>query len=34
VNFDKEDRLAEEKALLNNFPQAYIPNRCNEGLAR
>ena len=34
VNFDKEDRLAEEKALLNNFPQAYIPNGCNEGLAR
>ncbi len=34
VNFDKEDRFAEEKDLLNNFPQAYIPDGCNEGQAR
>jgi len=34
VNFDKEDRLAEEKDLLNNFPQAYFPDGCNEGQAR
>lgn len=34
VNFDKEDRLAEEKDLLSNFPQAYIPDGCNEGPAR
>lgn len=30
VSFDKEDRLAEEKDLLNNFPQAYVPDGCNE----
>ena len=29
VNFDKEDRLAEEKDLLDNFPQAFVPNGCN-----
>jgi hypothetical protein len=34
VNFDKEDRFAEEKDLLDNFPQAYIPDGCNEGPAR
>jgi hypothetical protein len=34
VNFDKEDRFAEEKDLLNNFPQAYIPDGCNRGQAR
>jgi hypothetical protein len=30
VSFDKEDRLAEEKDLLNDFPQAYVPDGCNE----
>jgi hypothetical protein len=30
VNFKKENRLAEEKDLLENFPQAYIPEGCNE----
>jgi hypothetical protein len=34
VNFDKDDRLAEEKDLLNNFPQAYIPDGCNKRPAR
>jgi hypothetical protein len=34
VNFDKDDRLAEEKDLLSNFPQAYIPDGCNEGPER
>jgi len=34
VNFDKENRLAEEKDLLDNFPQAVIPDGCNEGPAR
>jgi hypothetical protein len=34
VNFDKEDRLAEEKDLLSNFPQAYGPDGCNEEAAR
>ena len=34
VNFAKEDRLAEEKDLLDNFPQAYIPDGCNERQAR
>jgi hypothetical protein len=34
VNFKKEDRLAEEKDLLDNFPQAYIPDGCNETQAR
>jgi hypothetical protein len=33
VNFDKDDRLAEEKDLLNNFPQAYAPEGCNKGPA-
>jgi hypothetical protein len=30
VNFKKEDRLAEVKDLLDNFPQAYLPDGCNE----
>ncbi len=30
VNFDKENRLAEERDLLANFPQAYIPDGCNK----
>ena len=30
VNFDKDDRLAEEDDLLNNFPQARSPEGCNE----
>jgi hypothetical protein len=34
VNYDKEDRFAEEKDLLDNYPQAYIPDGCNEGQAR
>jgi hypothetical protein len=34
VNFDKDDRLGEEEDLLNNFPQAYIPDGCNERPAR
>jgi len=34
ANFDKEDRVAEEKDLLSNFPQAYIPDGCNEEPAR
>jgi hypothetical protein len=34
VNFDKDDRLAEEKDLLNNYPQAYIPDGCNKGPVR
>lgn len=31
VNADRDDRLAEEKDLLDNFPQAYIPDGCNKG---
>lgn len=31
VNSKKEDRLAEQKDLLDNFPQAYSPDGCNEG---
>ncbi|MGB8277721.1 MAG: hypothetical protein WCF20_07305 [Methylovirgula sp.] len=27
---DREDRLAEENDLLENFPQAYQPDGCNE----
>jgi hypothetical protein len=34
VNFDKNDRRAEEKDLLNNFRQAYSPDGFNEELAR
>ncbi len=30
ANFDKEGRLAEERDLLNNFPQARIPDGCNK----
>ena len=30
VNFDKEDRIAEENDLLSNFPQAHIPDGCND----
>jgi len=30
ANFKKEDRLAEEQDLLDNFPQAYVPEGCNE----
>jgi len=30
VNYDREDRVAEIKDLLENFPQAYIPDGCNE----
>jgi hypothetical protein len=30
VNFKKEDRLAEEADLLDNFPQARVPEGCNE----
>ncbi len=34
VNFDKEHRLTEEKDLLDNFPQAYLPDGCNAAPAR
>jgi hypothetical protein len=34
VNFKKDDRLAEEQDLLDNFPQAYAPEGCNEKLGR
>jgi hypothetical protein len=30
ANYDRDDRLAEEKDLLDNFPQAYAPDGCNE----
>jgi hypothetical protein len=30
VNFKKRDRIAEEKDLLENFPQAFAPDGCNE----
>jgi hypothetical protein len=30
VNFKKAHRLAEEKDLLKNFPQAYVPDGCNK----
>ncbi|MGO9006685.1 MAG: hypothetical protein ACLQIQ_08960 [Beijerinckiaceae bacterium] len=30
VNYDRDDRLAEQKDLLENFPQAYSPDGCNE----
>ena len=30
VNFDRERRFAEIKDLLENFPQAYAPDGCNE----
>jgi len=30
VNYDRDDRLAEENDLLENFPQARIPDGCNE----
>ena len=33
VNFDKDDRLTEEKDLLANFPQTYAPEGCNEARA-
>jgi hypothetical protein len=34
VNFKKEDRIAEQEDLLKNFPEAYIPDGCNEGRQR
>jgi hypothetical protein len=34
VNFGKDDRLAEEEDLLNNFPQAFVPDGCNKEPAR
>jgi len=30
VNYDRDDREAEVKDLLENFPQAYAPDGCNE----
>ncbi len=30
VDSDRDDRLAEETDLLDNFPQACIPDGCNE----
>jgi hypothetical protein len=29
VNYDRDDRLAEEKDLLESYPQAYVPDGCN-----
>lgn len=30
ANYDRDGRLAEEMDLLENFPQAYLPEGCNE----
>ena len=30
VNFKKGDRLSEQQDLLDNFPQAYVPDGCND----
>lgn len=30
VNYDRDDRLAEVKDLLENFSQAQVPDGCNE----
>jgi len=30
VNYDRDDRRAEVQDLLDNFPQAYAPDGCNE----
>ena len=30
VNYEREERFAEVKDLLENFPQAYAPDGCNE----
>ena len=30
INSDRDDREAEVKDLLKNFPQAYAPDGCNE----
>jgi hypothetical protein len=30
VNFAREHRVAEVKDLLENFPEAYAPDGCNE----
>jgi hypothetical protein len=30
VNYDRDDRSAEVEDLLDNFPQAYSPDGCNE----
>jgi hypothetical protein len=30
VNSDRDDRLAEQKDLLDNFSQARVPDGCNE----
>lgn len=30
ANFKKDDRLAEETDLLENFPQAFVPDGCSE----
>lgn len=30
INSDRDDREAEVKDLLQNFPQAYVPDGCNE----
>lgn len=29
-NYDRDNRLSEIKDLLDNFPQAYAPEGCNE----
>ncbi len=30
VNYNHDDRVAEVRDLLENFPQAYVPDGCNE----
>ena len=30
VNYSRDDRVAEVKDLLENFPQAFAPEGCNE----
>jgi hypothetical protein len=32
VNYDRDDREAEVKVLLDNFPQARAPDGCNREL--
>ncbi len=30
VNYNHDDRVPEVRDLLENFPQAYVPDGCNE----
>jgi hypothetical protein len=34
VNYDRDDREAEVRDLLENFPQAYVPEGCNKKKGR